>query len=164
MPTVALTKETFDQTNRDNDTVIIDFWATWCGPCIVELPNVKKLYDENKDKGFDIIGISADEDIADLQQLVQQEDLQWPQVFDGGDDGGGGLALVGGRPPAPGPGSVAAVRGRSLRRGVLPVRAHVLRGSARGSRRDASRVDVRRAGRHRGLAGARPPSLLPDAG
>lgn len=68
--------------------VLLDFWATWCGPCLMELPNVKKLYDANKDRGFEIIGISADETIEDLTQLVEQENLQWPQIFDGGDDGG----------------------------------------------------------------------------
>lgn len=65
--------------------VLLDFWATWCGPCIAELPNVKKLYAENKDKNFEIIGLSADETVEDLQKLVEAEDLQWPQVFDGGD-------------------------------------------------------------------------------
>jgi len=65
--------------------VLLDFWATWCGPCLMELPNVKKLYEANKDKGFDIIGISADEDVADLKKLVEQENIQWPQIFDGGD-------------------------------------------------------------------------------
>ncbi len=62
--------------------VLLDFWATWCGPCLMELPNVKKLYDANKDKGFEIIGISADETLEDLTKLVEQENLQWPQIFD----------------------------------------------------------------------------------
>ncbi len=65
--------------------VLLDFWATWCGPCLMELPNVKKLYAAYKDKGFEIIGISADETVEDLSKLVEQEDLQWPQIFDGGD-------------------------------------------------------------------------------
>lgn len=62
--------------------VLIDFWATWCGPCLMELPNVKKVYEENKDKGFTVIGISADETVEDLQKVVEQENIQWPQVFD----------------------------------------------------------------------------------
>lgn len=65
--------------------VLLDFWATWCGPCMMELPNVKKLYAETKDKGFEIIGISADETQADLEKVVKDEALEWPQVFDGGD-------------------------------------------------------------------------------
>ncbi len=92
---VGETAPDFTATTSDNKTiklsdlkgkvVLLDFWATWCGPCIAELPNVKKLYADNKDKNFEIIGLSADEAIEDLQKLVEAEDLQWPQVFDGGD-------------------------------------------------------------------------------
>lgn len=65
--------------------VLIDFWATWCGPCMMELPNVKKLYADYKDKGFEIIGVSADETQQDLEDVVESEKLEWPQIFDGDD-------------------------------------------------------------------------------
>ena len=63
--------------------VLIDFWATWCGPCIAELPNVKAVYEKYHDKGFEIIGISLDTDEAALRKFIRKNQLPWRQVFDG---------------------------------------------------------------------------------
>lgn len=63
--------------------LLIDFWATWCGPCIAELPNVKAAYDRLHPKGFEIIGISFDKDKDSLVRFVAEEKMTWPQYFDG---------------------------------------------------------------------------------
>jgi thiol-disulfide isomerase/thioredoxin len=63
--------------------VLIDFWATWCGPCMAEMPNVVRAYDDFKAKGFEIIGISLDEDRADLARVLKAKNIAWPQYFDG---------------------------------------------------------------------------------
>ena len=53
--------------------VLIDFWATWCGPCVHELPNVLKVYQEHHAKGFDIIGVSLDSDKDKLTSFIKEK-------------------------------------------------------------------------------------------
>ena len=63
--------------------VLLDFWGVWCGPCIAEMPNVKKVYDTYKDQDFDIIGVTLDSDETELRDYIKENDLQWRQVFSG---------------------------------------------------------------------------------
>lgn len=62
--------------------VLLDFWATWCGPCIVEMPNVKKTYEKYKDSKFQIIGISLDRSKEPLEAYIEKEELAWVHYWD----------------------------------------------------------------------------------
>ncbi|MEQ8766902.1 MAG: redoxin domain-containing protein [Planctomycetota bacterium] len=67
--------------------VLVDFWATWCPPCIKELPHVKEAFDEYKDKGFTVVGISLDQpqDISaeKVTSFAKDRELGWPMVYEG---------------------------------------------------------------------------------
>jgi thiol-disulfide isomerase/thioredoxin len=70
----------FDPASLSGKVVLIDFWATWCGPCLAEIPNIKKYYDLYKDKGFEVIGYNLDEQPADVEQFFATQKLPWATI------------------------------------------------------------------------------------
>jgi len=62
--------------------VLIDFWAAWCKPCRQENPNVVKLYNQYKDKGFEVFGVSLDRTKEDWVKAIADDKLTWTQVSD----------------------------------------------------------------------------------
>jgi peroxiredoxin len=62
--------------------VLIDFWASWCGPCRKEMPNVVKAYGKYKSKGFEIFGVSLDQEKNRWVEAIQKDGITWPQVSD----------------------------------------------------------------------------------
>ena len=68
--------------------VVVDFWATWCGPCVAELPTMKKIYADFHDKGVEFVGVSLDQSEAKggkqkLIDFVAKNDMAWPQFYQG---------------------------------------------------------------------------------
>ena len=62
--------------------VLIDFWASWCGPCRVENPKVVKMYNKYKGKGFEIFGVSLDQNREKWLAAIEKDKLTWPHVSD----------------------------------------------------------------------------------
>ncbi len=74
-----------DLSKMRGKVVLVDFWATWCGPCMAEVPHVVEVYQKQHDAGFEIVGISLDKegDLDKLKQVTKAKGMVWPQHFDG---------------------------------------------------------------------------------
>ena len=78
-----LTGKPISVSNYKGKVVLVDFWATWCGPCVNELPNVLKAYEKYHPQGFEIVGISLDSDQEKLANFIKNRKMSWQQFFDG---------------------------------------------------------------------------------
>ncbi len=72
-----ITGQKFEISSLRGKVVLVDFWATWCAPCLAEVPNMKKAYEKYKDKGFEIVGYSIDEDVDALKAFLAEEKTPW---------------------------------------------------------------------------------------
>ncbi len=63
--------------------ILVQFWASWCGPCRAEIPNVKNCYEQFKNKGFDVIGISLDRNKEDMMKYLESIGINWNIAFSG---------------------------------------------------------------------------------
>jgi len=84
----AITGTEVSMSSLRGKVVVVDFWATWCGPCVAEMPKMKKLYAEYKDKGVEFIGVSLDQPkeqggLDKLKAFVASNEITWPQYYQG---------------------------------------------------------------------------------
>jgi thiol-disulfide isomerase/thioredoxin len=73
-----------DWASYKGKVVLVDFWATWCGPCVKEMPNLKRLYEGYKGKGFDIVGVSIDHDGELPARFMAKGEYPWACIFEKG--------------------------------------------------------------------------------
>ena len=75
--------KTVDLSKMRGKVVLVDFWATWCPVCVDEMPSVVAIYKKYHDRGFEIVGVSLNEDKGEMLSFMKAAGMVWPQYFDG---------------------------------------------------------------------------------
>jgi peroxiredoxin len=80
----SVTGDTIKLSSLKGKVVLLDFWASWCGPCRASNKDLVKLYSKYKSKGFEILGVSLDDEKTKWKNAIKQDKINWLQVNDNG--------------------------------------------------------------------------------
>lgn len=78
----TLAGDDFTLSSLKGKYVVLDFWASWCGPCRASIPGIKELYAQYKEKGLEIVGVSCDKDAAAWKKAIEDDQIPWIHVID----------------------------------------------------------------------------------